>query len=234
MARRLCGEDNYPPPLLAVAGFGLSGSSRAFPLEPHPDEAWAALLSAARAHRVTGLLRAAVDQRALPATEAQAHHVRAVHRSIMLRVLSLERELIAVVDLLAASAIEARVLKGSAVAHLDYPQLALRSFVDLDILVRPEDIDRAVRVLVATGFVRRLAEPRPGFDRRFDKGTTLVSPAGVRTGSPSDVRARSLGSARGPRRSLERRGGVHHRRAHAPCPVPGEPVPARLLPRHVG
>jgi Uncharacterised nucleotidyltransferase len=54
----------------------------------------------------------------------------------------------------------------------------LRSFVDLDILVRPADIDRAVRVLVAAGFVRTLAEPRPGFDRRFDKGTTLVSPAG--------------------------------------------------------
>ncbi|MQA14198.1 MAG: hypothetical protein GEV09_08505 [Pseudonocardiaceae bacterium] len=178
MARRLCDEDNYPPPLLAVAGFGLPGASRAFPREPVTDDSWTALLSAARTHRLAGLLRAAIDQGAMPATEAQAQQARAAHRSVMVRVLSLERELIAVVDLLAASGIETRALKGSAVAHLDYPQPALRSFIDLDILVRAVDIDDAVRVLVAAGFVRTLAEPRPGFDRRFDKGTTLRSPAG--------------------------------------------------------
>ena len=177
MARRLCDEDSYPPPLLAVAGFGLPGASRIFPREPLGDQAWAAVLSEARTHRLTGLLRAVVDQGALAATEAQAHQARAAHRSVMLRVLSLERELITVIDLLATSGIEARILKGSAVAHLDYPQPALRSFIDLDILVRSTDIDSAVRVLVAAGFVRTLAEPRPGFDRRFDKGTTLVSPA---------------------------------------------------------
>lgn len=177
MARRLCGEDNYPPPLLAVAGFGLPAASRSFPRQPLGDMSWASVLAAAHAHRVTGLLRAAIDGGALPVTEVQAQQARAVHRSVMMRVLSLERELIAVVDLLAESAIETRALKGSAVAHLDYPQPALRSFVDLDILVRPADINRAVRVLVAAGFVRTLAEPRPGFDRRFDKGTTLRSPA---------------------------------------------------------
>ncbi len=31
MARRLCGEDNYPPPLLAVARLGLPGARRTFP-----------------------------------------------------------------------------------------------------------------------------------------------------------------------------------------------------------
>ena len=178
MARRLCGEENYPPPLLAVAGFGLPRARRAFPREPLADEPWAALLSAARSHRLTGHLRAAVDQDALPATEAQAHQARVAHRSAMLRVLSLERELISVVDLLATSDIEVRVLKGSAFARLDYAQPALRSFIDLDILVRPTDIDRAVRVLVTAGFMRTLAQPRPGFDRRFDKGTTLASPTG--------------------------------------------------------
>lgn len=178
MARVLCSEDNYPPPLLAVGGVGLTGANRTFPGEPLTDDPWAALLSSARNHRVTGLLRAAVDQGALPASEIQAQQARAAHRSVILRVLSLERELMTVVDLLAASAIETRVLKGTAVAHLDYPQPALRSFIDLDILVRPSDIERAVCVLTAAGFVRTLAEPRPGFDRRFDKGTTLSSPAG--------------------------------------------------------
>ena len=177
MARRLCGEDNYPLPLLAVAGYALPEASRAFPREPLGDESWPTVLLAAHTHRMTGLLRAAIDGGALPATETQARQARAAHRARTVRVLSLERELIAVVNLLAASAIETRVLKGTAVAHLDYSQPALRSFIDLDILVRPADIDRAAHVLGAAGFARTLAEPRPGFDRRFDKGTTLVSPA---------------------------------------------------------
>lgn len=176
--RRRCGEDNYPTSLLAVAGYGLPEASRAFPSKPLDDSSWTSVLSGAHTHRLTGSLHAAVAGGALPATGVQAQQARAAHRSAMVRVLSLERELIAVVDLLAASAVETRVLKGSAVAHLDYRQPALRSFVDLDILVRPADIDRAVHVLVAAGFVRTLAEPRPGFDRRFDKGTTLASPAG--------------------------------------------------------
>ena len=71
MARRLCGEDNYPLPLLAVAGYGLAGASRTFPGEPLSDESWVSVLSAAHTHRLTGLLCAAIDGRALPATKAQ-------------------------------------------------------------------------------------------------------------------------------------------------------------------
>lgn len=178
MARRLCGKDNYPAPLLAVAGFGLAGAQRPFPEEPLDNESWSILLAAARKHRLIGQVREAIDQGALPATEAQLKQAVAAHRSVMLRVLSLEQELIAVIDLLAGAGIDTRVLKGSAVAHLDYPQPALRSFIDLDVLVRPANIDEAIRLLGAAGFVRTLAEPRPGFDRRFDKGTTLLSPAG--------------------------------------------------------
>lgn len=174
MARIQCSEDNYPDFLLAVAGYGLAGAVRAFPAEPLGDESWASLLQSARTHRVTGLLLAAVDEGAFPATEIQVQQAHTVHLSAIMWVMSLEHELLNVVDLLAGSAIGCRVLKGAAVAHLDYARPELRSFIDLDVLVRAEDFDRAVQVLVAAGFVRRLAEPRPGFDRRFDKGTTLV------------------------------------------------------------
>ncbi|MPZ79818.1 MAG: hypothetical protein GEV28_05220 [Actinophytocola sp.] len=172
MARRLCGEEHYSPPLLAVAGFGLA-ADRPFPPAPLSTDAWPTLLAAARKHRLLGQLRAAVDAGAMPATEMQTEQARAVHRSVLLRVLSLERELVTVADVLADAGIETRVLKGSAYAHLDYLKPALRSFIDLDLLFRPLDFDQAVTVLVETGFTRTLAEPRPGFDRRFDKGTTL-------------------------------------------------------------
>jgi putative nucleotidyltransferase-like protein len=168
MARRLCGESAYPATLLAVAGHG-----RPFPAEPLSDDAWAALLTAASDHRVLGLLRSTVDVGSLPVTSAQRQQARAAHRMALLRVLSLEQHLVAVTGLLAEAGVESRVLKGSAYAHLDYPDPALRSFIDLDLLFRPDDIALAVETLVAAGFTRILAEPRPGFDRRFDKGTTL-------------------------------------------------------------
>ncbi|HWM03595.1 MAG TPA: nucleotidyltransferase family protein [Actinophytocola sp.] len=173
MARRLCGEENYPAPLLAVAGHGRPDADRPFPARPLEDHAWSDLLTEARGHRLLGQLRAAVDSGALPTTAEQAQQARTIHRAVLLRVLSLESELVAVCGLLTEAGIETRVLKGSAYAHLDYPDPALRTFIDLDLLFRPADIERAVAVLGGAGFARTLAEPRPGFDRRFDKGMTL-------------------------------------------------------------
>jgi hypothetical protein len=83
-----------------------------------------------------------------------------------------------VVDALSGGGVDTRVLKGSAVARLDYADPAIRSYIDLDVLVRAADVDRSVTLLSAAGFWRTLAEPRPGFDRRFDKGMTLIGPTG--------------------------------------------------------
>lgn len=178
MVRRQCSEDNYLQSLLAVAGYGLEGAGGVFPSEPLCDELWALVMRSALTHRLTGLLCAAIDDSVFPATEAQVRDAKAAHTSAMLWVLSLERELLAVIELLTEATIETRLLKGAAVAHLDYSRPEQRSFIDLDILVRAQDFDQAVQTLITSGFVRRLHEPRPGFDRRFDKGTTLVAPAG--------------------------------------------------------
>lgn len=178
MARRICHEENYPAPLLAVAGYALPGATRTFPAAPLHGAEWAALLAAASANRVTGLLLAAVEEHALPATPAQSVQARALHRARIARVLALEPQLVSVVDLLADAGVETRVLKGAAVANLDYARPELRSFIDVDVLVRAAVFDDAVRVLSASGYARTLAQPRPGFDRRFDKGTTLMTPAG--------------------------------------------------------
>jgi hypothetical protein len=48
--------------------------------------------------------------------------------------------------------IEVIVIKGPALAELAYGNLALRSFGDLDILVRPDDVPRAAQVLTEAGF----------------------------------------------------------------------------------
>lgn len=178
VGRVLCAESEYPAALLAVAGYRLPAHGRQLPRRTLDEATWTAVLAGARTHRITGLLHAATADGALPATPAQAHAARLAHRAAQMHVMALESGLLAVVALLGGEGIDCRVLKGSAVARLDYPDPALRSFVDLDVLVRPTDIDRAAGALAAAGFARTLAEPRPGFDRRFDKGMTLISPSG--------------------------------------------------------
>ena len=45
---------------------------------------------------------------------------------------------------------------------------------DADLLVRPECLDQAYRVLDDLGFGRRSIEPAPGFDTLLGKGTAFV------------------------------------------------------------
>ena len=178
MESDVCLEDCYPEPLLAIASYGLAASSRVLPTQPLSEEAWLAVLGSARSNRLTGLLCAAVEDGSLPTTCEQLNQARQLQMSMMIWAMRLEAELLAIVDLLTASALDVRVLKGSAVAHLDYPDPALRSFIDLDVLVRSEQIDRAIELFISAGFQRRHPQPRPGFDRRFSKGTTFLSPTG--------------------------------------------------------
>lgn len=178
MASPVCLEECYPEPLLAIASYGLAASTRELPQRPVSADAWLTVLDAARNHRLLGLLCAAIESGLLPATDEQVQQARQLQLSAMVWVMRLENELLGAIDLLTASAVDVRVLKGSAVAHLDYPDPALRSFIDLDILVRSVNIDAAIAILTAAGFQRRHPQPRPGFDRRFSKGATFLSPTG--------------------------------------------------------
>ncbi len=130
------------------------------------------------------------------------------------------------------------VIKGPAVAHLDYPDPSLRSFADLDILIVGHDMDRAIEVLGEHGAARRIPERRPGFDRRFIKGVGTTCADGVEI----DVHRSLTGGAHGFRIPLDRLfeksevfdvGGVpiralsrRHRALHAAYhAVVGSPVP---------
>ncbi|GAA5114932.1 nucleotidyltransferase family protein [Haloechinothrix salitolerans] len=178
MPRRLCSSAAYPPALPAIAAYRSPDTRLELPREPLAPSAWREVVQGAWRHRVTGALAAAVHDGAMAATDAQRREAVAQHRTAQLRVLFLERELAAIVTRLARAGVPTRVLKGPAYARLDYADPALRSFHDIDLLVRPDDLGRAADTMRAAGYRRTLAEPRPGFDRRFDKGMTLVPPAG--------------------------------------------------------
>jgi hypothetical protein len=162
----------------AIVGHGLPGSLPA-PIErPVEQPVWDHLIDFVRNQRITGLLVAAIREGAVPVTVQQAEEAELALRSSMVTALALEATLVRTGALLDEAAIDYRVLKGTGVAHLDYPDPSLRSFGDIDLLIRSTQYDDAIATLVAAGHYRRYPEPRPGFDRRFGKGSCLVGPGG--------------------------------------------------------
>ncbi len=86
---------------------------------------------------------------------------KAVQRRVLVRNLFLFDELHRVLERLNAAAIEVVVLKGAALAEQLYPQ-GLRSFGDIDLLVRRESVPQAVEVLSASGYRPYGPLPHPG------------------------------------------------------------------------
>lgn len=162
----------------AVARHGLDPTPASIAEEPLDDLVWADLVDEVRGQRLSGLLLAAVADGSLVVTDGQLDDVLELHRVSMALSVALERDLLTAVDLLERGGVEVQVLKGSAVAHLDYPDPGLRCFGDSDVQVRAADFDRAVEVLTAAGYDRIFPQPRAGFDRRFSKGTSFETPAG--------------------------------------------------------
>jgi hypothetical protein len=156
----------------------LAGCLLELPAEPLDDATWNALLATVRSQRLTGQLADALAGDVFAATEVQEEEALNAHTHAMALVLRLDRLLLSVVELLSDRGIDARILKGAAVAHLDYPDPALRSYGDVDVLVATADFEAAVDALGGLGFTRRIPELRRGFDGRFGKGSALVGPQG--------------------------------------------------------
>lgn len=164
--------------LLVAATHGLAGTLVEPPRAPLSPSEWEQLLDLATTQRLTGMLARTVLSGVLPATEEQADQLRGVETTILCNALALEAILVRVANQLDAEKIPFRVLKGPAVARLDYPDPALRDFCDIDLLIRPEDLDRTVELLTYHGCSRHFPEPRPGFDRRFTKSVPVHTPDG--------------------------------------------------------
>lgn len=143
-----------------------------------PDDLVGEVAAAAARQRVTGFVLDAVSRDALGASSPSLARLEIAHRHATMRVLMLERVLLSVVDILGAGGIASRILKGPAVARTLYADPAVRTFLDIDLLVPARDLDAAVAVLTAAGLRRMLPELRPGFDRRFAKTVTFLHPSG--------------------------------------------------------
>lgn len=164
-------------PLVVVASAGLPTAAEP-PTDPLGLSEWRALLRTVRAQRMSGLLSAALAS-GFPATPEQVAEAGHLHAGQCAWVLKLERRLLALSAQLRSTGIDHRVLKGSALAHLDYDDPADRCFVDVDLVVPARSFPAVCARLTQAGGERRYAEPRPGFDVRFSKGASFLLPDGV-------------------------------------------------------
>jgi hypothetical protein len=119
----------------------------------HRSAGWDTLLAAARIHGLLPLLYERLGMldgdRIPPPVMA---HLRGAYVANLLRNQRLGTELAEVVEALRREGIEAIVLKGGALAPTVYTEPAQRPMNDLDLLLRPEAMDRAGAALQSLGF----------------------------------------------------------------------------------
>lgn len=146
---------------------------------PRTDEEWGALLAVVEPDRLGGLLARAIREGEIELTPEQVADAGALHDRAMRWCLRLERRMIGVAAELTDRGVPFRVLKGLAVAHLDYEDPADRVFRDIDLLVPSADLERSIEILTGLGFLPTQVEPRRGFQREFGKGRSTSAPDGV-------------------------------------------------------
>jgi Uncharacterised nucleotidyltransferase len=124
------------------------------------DIDWEYVIQAAAAHRITPLLYQSLHTfcpKAVP--ELILHQLRELFVTNARRNLFLSSELVKLVKLLESDGISAIAFKGPTLAVYAYGNLALREFLDLDILVRKKDLLRAKNLLISNGY--RFAQEIP-------------------------------------------------------------------------
>jgi len=174
----------HPPParsrtaehalLLACARLSLSPDEAAGVRRMAIEVDWPTLFALARRHRVIPFLHRHLKDAPLPPRAAA--ELRALHREGVHRGLRMAAELRRLMDALAAAGIDALAYKGPALAMQAYGELGMRSFVDLDLLVRPGDVPRAMEVLSEEGYAPGLAlsPAQERWFRRMDGDYPLV------------------------------------------------------------
>lgn len=167
--------DRVVPVLRRVAAAGLKPPT--FEVAGPLDEpTWSIFLSEVQRERLGGLAAVAVAEGSLVVTAEQHDAVRGSHLVAMRTVLKLEAQLLDLVEVLTELGVDHRVLKGSAVTHLDYEDVNVRCYGDVDVLVPGSQLAMVVGHLERGGWTRDLPERRAHFDERFGKEVCLRRP----------------------------------------------------------
>ena len=140
---------------------------------------WTWLRDTCRDRQILPFLVEALAEGARALQPGEADDLRQLLAEELAAAVILECELLDVARILDDEGVVFRVLKGVANAHLDYASPAQRLFGDLDLLVAAEHLELAKVALEARGYRRERPERHAGFDARYEKGLTLVSPGAI-------------------------------------------------------
>ncbi|MCC6173988.1 MAG: nucleotidyltransferase family protein [Chloroflexi bacterium] len=113
---------------------------------------WPAVAELAAQHGVAGFIRRAAGQAGLGLPPNILQALRAIGVAEIAHRARLDAALARILPELEAAAVLTIVLKGPALARSIYPEPLLRSYSDIDLVVRERDEAAAARVLVAAGF----------------------------------------------------------------------------------
>jgi hypothetical protein len=133
------------------------------------------VLARARFDRTIGFLASALIDGTLEASDDTVQTAASDWHRSLLGVVLVEAFAVRTAAALDDAGVRWRLTKGAALAHLDYrEQLAERTFGDVDLMIHPDDWAAALDALYGAGLRRHAPELRPGYDRRFGKGATLI------------------------------------------------------------
>jgi hypothetical protein len=164
--------DRSRDPLIAVARAFLEGHPLRHAVRAIAALDWDAMIARAENERLAPILYVALRGGAAPA--AVLARLRASWMGAECQQLLAGKQLRDIIGAFDAGGIESIVLNGPALAASYYPDPALRPFIDLDILVRREDRERALAILLARGYAHEI----PGRSLEHVPASYLAPPGG--------------------------------------------------------
>lgn len=136
------------------------------------------VLAVARQDRLGPMLAGAARDGVLIVDQPALDRILDLEVEQLVGAVAVETVLLDVADVFDRGGVRWRLSKGSAFAHLDYPDPALRPFGDIDVIVHPDSWEPALDAAVAAGWQRDRAQLAPGFDAAYGKGATLRNDTG--------------------------------------------------------
>ncbi len=137
------------------------------------------MFARARFDHLSGFLATAVLDGVVTADDDDLKALSQQWHDELLTCVRLEALAVRTAELLDHAGINWRLTKGAALAHLDYPDPAVRTFGDVDLVVHPCDWSEAYRLLSASGYRRQVPTLPGNYDARYGKGATLTTAEGL-------------------------------------------------------
>ena len=148
------------------------------------DPDWPRVARIARRHRVEGLLRDGLRRAGVAAPEGEAAQLRAAAERITVQNLTLAAESLRLRRAFEAAGVDLLFVKGVTLAQLAWGSIAFKMGWDIDILVPPEQVEPAARLLEEAGYALHVPEgpaarEKLGFWHRHWKESVWLAPSGI-------------------------------------------------------